>query len=199
MAKMGYEDVVVWLGSGDVTDDEMRALQDAIMSKSQPEDIISWLQSSDPSDVQIKQFQEAVETLNEPEDPPYWEIEDEPKKIQLGDETIDLIKRGRAQLKQIDQLKVWMAGFAKPALDQAFPDGRTGEDEQAGVGKTMNLLIGILDSEGLTQLGTILTQMDDDFVKDHFDIGWIIDAAGRVLKYQPALRRLTSGFFGRTV
>jgi hypothetical protein len=69
------------------------------------------------------------------------------------------------------------------------------DDEAQGLG--IDMILNLLDPEALLELGCVLTMCDEKFVEEYFDIGWVIDAAGRIIKYQPVIRRLTQGFFGR--
>ena len=177
---MSYEAVLEWFSSGEATVEQLGAIREAINE------------------------QLPVEPLAEPrvvpEEPPYWLVEGNPKQIQLGGEVIDLIRRGPSQLKQIKQFKDWLAGYAKPAIDQAFPEGKAKElaEGGGGIGTTIDLVINLLDSDALLELGCVVSMKDAEFVSEYFDIGWVIDAAGKILKYQPALKKLTASFFGRT-
>jgi len=137
--------------------------------------------------------------LEEPkalEEPAYWIVEDNPKALQLGGEIINLIHRGPTQLKQIGLLKEFLEGYAKPIIGMISPEGKLnsgGNNIETGI----NLLVGVLDPDALVKLGECIIMKDAAFVEEQFDIGWIIDGASIILKNQPALRKITSGFFGR--
>jgi 5,10-methenyltetrahydromethanopterin hydrogenase len=178
---MNYEDVLEWFSSGEATVEQLGEIREAINEQL-------------PAEPPAEQSQIVPEELS------YWLVEDNPKQIQLGGEVIDLIRRGPSQLKQIKLFKDWLAGYAKPAIDQAFPEGKAKElsEGSGGIGTTIDLVINLLDVDGLLELGCVVTMKDQEFVSEHFDIGWVVDAAGKILKYQPALKKLTARFFGKT-
>jgi hypothetical protein len=172
MTGVTYDGVVEWMGSGTASEDQMKELRDALISVY------------------------PVEPETEPVEPDYWVIEGNDTAIQLGEKTIELIHRGPTQLKQIRLLKQWLTGHAKPALDMVFAESQQrelGNNTQA----TVNLLMELLDADALSELGCVVILEDKEFVEENFDIGWVFASAGIILKNQPALRRLTTGFFGR--
>ena len=61
----------------------------------------------------------------------------------------------------------------------------------------IDMILQLLDPDALLELGCVLIMHDEAFVEEYFDIGWVLDAASRIIKHQPAIRRLTQGFFGR--
>lgn len=169
---MDYESVLEWFGSGEATVEQLGDIRKAI-------------------DEQLPVVQA--------EELPYWLVEENPKQIQLGGEIIDLIRRGPSQLAQIGKFKAWLSDYGKPAIDQAFPENKTKDLAEGGgsVSTIINLLIDLLDTEALLELGCVVSMKDREFVSEYFDIGWVIDGAGKILKYQPALKKLTASFFGR--
>lgn len=130
------------------------------------------------------------------EEPAYWVAEDNPKAIQLGGEVINLIHRGPTQLKQIGLLKEFLEDYAKPIVGMISPEGKL-TSGGSGIDTAINFLVGILEPDALIKLGCCITMKDAEFVTEQFDIGWIIDGATIILKNQPALRKITSGFFGK--
>jgi len=124
---------------------------------------------------------------------PYWNIEGNQKAILLGETVVNLVQRGRPQLKQIGMLREWISVWARPIMEKATKSKKGDSGEELGI----DMIIQLLDPEALLELGCVITMMDEDFVGDNFDIGWLLDAVGRVVKHQPAIRRLTQGFFGK--
>ena len=137
-----------------------------------------------------------LEETQEPEEPAYWIVEDNPKALWLGGEVINLIHRGPTQLKQIGLLKEFLENYAKPIVGMISPEGKASSSVN-NIETGINLLVGVLEPDALVKLGTCIIMKDPEFVEAEFDIGWIIDGASIILKNQPALRKITSGFFGK--
>lgn len=137
-----------------------------------------------------------LEEPKELEEPAYWIVEDNSKALQLGGEIINLIHRGPTQLKQIGLLKEFLEDYAKPIVGMISPEGKLNSGGN-GVETAINFLVGILEPDALIKLGSCIIMKDAAFVEEQFDIGWVIDGASIILKNQPALRKITSGFFGK--
>jgi len=160
------------------------------------EDVLEFLGSGDATVEQLTEIRNAINAALPQGEDLYWVVEGDPQSIQLGDETFCLVRRGRAQLDQINRLREWLRVYAKPAIEKAYPQGN--EDvKNAGIAEGIELVIGLLDADALVELGCILLLKDKEFVEEHFDISWIIDAIGRVVKFQPAFNKLIQGFFGK--
>lgn len=161
------------------------------------DDVLEFMQSGEVTEQQLVDMREAINEVvppaveeTEPLEVPYWDIEGNPKAIQLGEEVIELLHQGRAQLDQIGRLRNWLQVYAKPVLKAS----KSGEDSQeAGI----DALLALLDPEALVELGSVLILKDSKFVEEWFDISWVLDVLGRVAKYQPAIKKLTQGFFGK--
>ena len=148
--------------------------------------------------MQVRDVLLASFPLEEPEqeEPAYWIVENNSKALQLGGEVINLIHRGPTQLKQIGLLKEFLEDYAKPIVGMITPEGKTTTGTN-NIETGINLLVGVLEPDALLKLGSCIIMKDAAFVEEQFDIGWIIDGASIILKNQPALRKITSGFFGK--
>lgn len=160
------------------------------------EDVLEWLGSGEAKAEQLIEIRDAINATVLQNEDLYWVVEDNPQSIRLGDETFHLVRRGRAQLDQINRLREWLRVYAKPAIEAAYPSGDK-DVAQGGVAEGIELVVGLLDADALVELGCILLLKDKEFVEEHFDIAWIIDAISKIVKYQPAFNRLVQGFFGR--
>lgn len=160
------------------------------------EGVVEYLRSGK---AKVENLVELRETINEmvpveveEEEPPYWEGE-KPTEIKLGDETIPLLQRGRPQLDQIDKLREWLEVWARPLIEGAVKKQEDDDTGELGI----DMVLQLLNSDALLGLGCVLIMRDEAFVEEYFDIGWVLDVAGRIVKHQPAIRRLTQGFFGK--
>ena len=85
--------------------------------------------------------------------------------------------------------------WARPLMEGVGKSKGGGDADAERMG--INMVIQLLAPDALLELGCVLTLRDEKFVEEYFDIGWLIDAAGKIIKHQPAIKRLTQGFFGR--
>jgi len=168
MAIGTYEEVLEYLSSGEVEVENLVEMRDA-----------------------INEIVPVVEEVEE-EELPYWDL-GIATEIWLDGERIELLQRGRAQLDQIGKPRVWLGIWARPLLEGAGKSKKDDDDQKLGIDMILNLL----DPQALLELGCVLIMREEPFVEEHFDIGWVIDVAGKIIKHQPAIRRLTQGFFGR--
>jgi hypothetical protein len=164
---------------------------------SKNEEVLEFLSSGKAKAEDLVAIREAInEALPVPEivedDPPYWDCGD-PSKIALGGEEINLLQRGRSQLEQIGKLRDWMNVWARPIMERAGKSKKDDATQELGI----DMIIQLLEPDSLLELGCVLIMRDPDFVGEYFDIGWVIDATTRIVQQQPAIKRLTQGFFGR--
>lgn len=166
MADVGYEEVLDYFKSGECDREQLRAFQQAIGAR-----------------------------LGVPE--PAYYLTDEETVIELGGKEIDLITRGKPQMEQLSAFRLWLRQDVSPKLKTL--SGEDVEELQKGnmvLSDGIDLLIELLDVDAIARLGGVLIREDEDFVEEHFDIGWIIDSLFIILNHQPGFVRLTQGFFG---
>lgn len=158
-------------------------------------EVLAYLSSGEVTVENLVEMRDAINEVvpAEEEELPYWDCGVE-TEILLGDERIKLLQRGRPQLDQIGLLRDWLNVWARPLMESAGKS-KKGDDNAEKVG--IDMILQLLDPQALLELGCVLTMREEAFVEEHFDIGWLLDAAGKIIKHQPAIRRLTQGFFGR--
>jgi len=157
-------------------------------------EVLEYLRSGGVTIENLVEMREAINEVVpvEEEELPYWDCGVE-TEILLGDERIKLLQRGRPQLDQIGLLRDWLNVWARPLMESAGKSKKDDNAEKVGI----DMILQLLDPQALLELGCVLTMREEAFVEEHFDIGWLLDAAGKIIKHQPAIRRLTQGFFGR--
>jgi len=162
------------------------------------EEFLEYLASGQVTEENLVGIREEIDKLVpvEEEELPYWDPGDEPTVIWLGGESIELLQRGRAQLDQIGKLRDWLNVWARPLMEGVGKSKKKGDDDDAQQ-MGINMILQLLDPGALLELGCVLTLCEETFVEEYFDIGWVLDAAGKIMKNQPAIQRLTQGFFGR--
>ena len=156
---------------------------------------LDYLRSGEAKVENLVEMREAINEIvsvqDEEETPPYWDCGEE-TEIQLGEERIKLLQRGRPQLDQIGRLRDWLNVWARPLMEGAGKSKKDDDAEKLGI----DMILQLLDPDALLELGCVVIMRDEAFVEEHFDIGWVLDAAGKIIRHQPAIRRLTQGFFG---
>ena len=160
-------------------------------------EVLEWFKSGEAEAEELIEIRDAINEVvpvTVEHEPMYWETK-EATVFKLGDESFDLAKRGRAQLKQLDGFRSWLKTYAKPMIENIYPEGKGDDDVSAS--QVVDVLLELLDSEALIALGVVVLGADEEFVAENFDLGWVLAGASVILKSQPAIRRLASGFFGK--
>jgi hypothetical protein len=163
---MGYDEVLEWFKSGEAQPEQLIEIRDAI------NDIVPVIEEREAA---------------------WWET-DNPTVFKLGDSEVSLVTRGKAQLEQLARAKEWLQVYAKPAVQIVYPQGKT--DSNIGANEVIDLVLELLDTEALVELGCVVTGRDAEFVTEHFDLGWVMAGVGVILKQQ-SIGKAVTGFFGR--
>ena len=157
-------------------------------------EVLEYLRSGAVTVENLVEIRDAINEIvpEEEEELPYWDL-GEPTEIWLGGDRIELLQRGRAQLDQIDKLREWLNVWARPLMESASKSKENDDAQALGI----DMILQLLDSRALLELGCVLIMREQPFVEEFFDIGWVFDAASKIVRHQPAIRRLTQGFFGK--
>jgi len=115
--------------------------------------------------------------------------------IVVGDKQIEVVKRGYTQAKQIASLSRWLSKYIAPVIENAT----TMVDNDNAMAAGISILVSVLSSveaDSLVELGMVITGEDEEFVKENFDMEWVIDGMTELLSNK-AFARLIQPFFGR--
>lgn len=115
--------------------------------------------------------------------------------IVIGDETIDLSERGLVQIKRLSSLGKFLKDYGNLAIKQSDFSG-VQEGNSAGILQFVLDFVGSIDESGLVLLGQIVSGKDETFVKENFDLEWVVDGIV-ILINMPAFRKIVDRFFGR--
>lgn len=116
--------------------------------------------------------------------------------IVVGDKEIEVIKRGYSQAVQVAKLSRWISKYVAPVVSNAASDIDSDNTMAAGLAILVEVL-GSVEPETLVSLGQIVTGEDEEFVKEHFDMDWLIEGA-MILLQQKTFARLLEPFFGKS-
>jgi hypothetical protein len=115
--------------------------------------------------------------------------------IQVSGKQIEVVRRGFEQAKQIAALSKWLSRYVAPVVTESVAM----LDRENATAAAFTVLVNILSSvepEALIELGCVITGEDEEFVKENFDLDWVIEGAMELMQ-QKALMRLLEPFFGR--
>lgn len=116
----------------------------------------------------------------------------------IGDRDFELLKVGLEQKRQLGLLKVFIAENIKPIFDELGQDVMTRFDKgDIGLDDLVKIVESVLDPELYQKIGELLLMEDREFVEEHFDIGWIVNAAEVIFQYNYGVKRLLQGFFSQ--
>lgn len=166
MSKVGYEEVLDFFKSGECEREQLVAIKTAVDAR-----------------------------LGVPERPYYFT--DKETVIEVGGKEINLVVRGKAQMNQLEAFRMWLKQDVSPKLSEL--SGTNVEGLKQGdmtLADGINILIELLEIDSIVRLGAVVIREDQEFVEEHFDIGWIIDGLMTILNHQPGFVRLTQGFIG---
>jgi len=158
------------------------------------DEVLDYLQSGEVTVEQLVAIRDAINVAVPEDKPAYWHT-DQATVFKVGDREIDLITRGRPQIAQIQAVMDWLRTYAKPAITKLYPQGK--DAAEIGAAEGFDLLLEVLDTDALVDLGAVVSREERAFVEEHFDLAWILDGVGVILRNQPAIGRVIQGFFGR--
>lgn len=118
--------------------------------------------------------------------------------FRIGDRDIELLKVGLEQKRQLALLKNFIANNIKPVFDDLGPDVMQRFDKgDLVLDDLIKIVESVLDPDLYQSLGELLLMEKSEFVEQNFDIGWIVDAAETIHKYNYGVKRLLKGFFSQ--
>lgn len=115
--------------------------------------------------------------------------------VVVNGETFDLAAGGIAQIKRISNFAAFLKRYGIQAIRNSdFTEvSKTGQFEMLEL--VMKLIGALEDENALILLGKIVTNKDDQFVVDNFDLEWVIDGISVLLKTK-AFTKVVNSFFG---
>jgi hypothetical protein len=116
--------------------------------------------------------------------------------IEVEGTRFQLIKKGRAQVRQVKDIGRWLA-IHGPVIFDALRSVEGGEEEAgpgAGLGQ-IGKVVEALSEDSLLDLYQVVLGCEKQFAEEYFDIMVMIDAATLVYKEHPTVARLVDRFF----
>ncbi len=104
-----------------------------------------------------------------------------------------VVKKGRAQARQVADLGRWLAVYGTAAYRKLQTNG--GEITEMGGLELLSLALGGLDEDALCELFSMIFGCPMDVANEEFDIALLVDGVVALYNHQPAIKRLVNRFF----
>lgn len=115
--------------------------------------------------------------------------------IEIGGESVSLAQGGMAQVKRLSKATQFLNTYGKAAIkDVNFQS--LDENSQTDMLTIIISLLGTLDEGAWVLVGEFVSGKDKEFVKENFDLEWVIEGLTWLLQTGP-YRKLVDRFFGR--
>ena len=148
--------------------------------------VLEWLESEQATDGQLHELYAAIGSAIYPDDE--WRGS-KPWHLVVDDETFNVRFKGQAQLDVIERLRVWLEHTVADSLDTV---GKLSTGDVVG---NIKAIASLLDPDVLVGLGVVLTGKDDEWVREHFDLEWIVGGAEMAYKANRVIQRVVGAFF----
>jgi len=126
-----------------------------------------------------------------------WQT-DNPMTILVGGQEFMIIKSGREYADQLRRITAWLSSLGS-GIGVHLREMGLSPDRSSGTELAIALFSLGLDPDNLCKLGAALLGSDEQFVAEHFDPGWMVDAIIRIWDNQIGLRfavqRIQQRFF----
>lgn len=107
----------------------------------------------------------------------------------VGESEYPIVKKGRAQARQVAALGQWLSKYGNQMLDD-FLNTDAVNAPQMIIG-----IVGGLTEDSLLDLYMVVTGCSPEEADEYFDIAQLIDTAIAVYEQQPSVKKLVDRFF----
>lgn len=118
------------------------------------------------------------------------------EKIVVGNSEYPLVKKGRAQAEQVEELLEWLGRYGGKFFDEM-----TNEEGDVEISTSIPVLIndiaGIVTADALIELYIVVTGCTEEEAEEHFDIAQLIDVTIEVLDKQKSFQKVVNRFFSK--
>ena len=116
--------------------------------------------------------------------------------IVVGESEYPLVKKGRAQAKQVEDLLKWLGNYGGQLFDEM-----TNEEGEVELGTTIPELIvdlsKIVSAEALIELYIVVTGCTEEEADENFDIAQLIDVVVEIFEKQESFKKVVNRFFSK--
>ena len=118
------------------------------------------------------------------------------EKIVVGNSEYPLVKKGRAQAEQVEELLQWLGRYGGKFFDEM-----TNEEGEVEISTSLPVLIGdianIVTADALIELYVVVTGCTEEEAEEHFDVAQLIDVTVEVFEKQKSFKKVVNRFFSK--
>lgn len=116
--------------------------------------------------------------------------------IVVGNSEYPLVKKGRAQAEQVEELLGWLGKHGGKLFD-----GLTNEDGEVELSTSIVTLIedvaNVITADALLELYEVVTGCTEEEAEEYFDIAQLIDVTVEVVEQQDSFKKVVDRFFSK--
>lgn len=109
--------------------------------------------------------------------------------VLVGEKEYPIVKRGRAQARQVAALSQWLSQYGNRILDDFL------KTEAVNVPQAVIAIVGGLTEDSLIDLYVVVTGCTPEEADEYFDVADLIDTAIAIYEQQPSVKKLVDRFF----
>lgn len=118
------------------------------------------------------------------------------EKIIVGSSEYPLVKKGRAQAEQVEELLQWLGRYGGKFFDEM-----TNAEGDVEVSTDIPSLIvdisNVVTADALIELYIVVTGCTEEEAEDHFDVAQLIDVTVEVVDKQDSFKKVVNRFFSK--
>lgn len=118
------------------------------------------------------------------------------EKIIVGKSEYPLVKKGRAQAEQIEELLQWLGRYGGKFFDEM-----TNEEGEVEISTSLPVLISdianIVTADALIELYVVVTGCTEEEAEEYFDVAQLIDVTVEVFEKQKSFKKVVNRFFSK--
>lgn len=119
-------------------------------------------------------------------------------QIEVSEEVFELLKRGRAQAIQIQEIGKWLAKYGSDLMSII---GSMPEDMEGNLAQNLvylGELLSSLSADAMIDLFRVALGCTPEFAEENFDVVVLIEAVISIYNEHPTIKRLVDRFFSGT-
>jgi hypothetical protein len=116
-------------------------------------------------------------------------------KIEIDGEVFELLKRGRAQAIQIQEIGRWLSKYGSDLMGIIGSMPENMEDNLSQNLVYLGELLSSLSADAMVDLFRVAIGCTSEFAEEKFDVAILIDAVITIYNEHPTIKRLVDRFF----
>ena len=121
----------------------------------------------------------------------------EKEMIVVGDSKYPLIKKGRAQAEQVEDILQWLGRHGGKLVEE-FTNEEGEIEISENIAEMLMDISRVLTADALIELYIVITGCTEEEAEDYFDIAQLIDISIEVFEKQKSFRKVVNRFFSKS-